>query len=544
MSDTMGLDEKLTHSIAEGLQDADAIADLGDAEGSIITDTEQMDTYTAENDGAAQDGFTKSQGESETDNVADVSLNEAQLDESAMQDDNNNEARHIKGSGADSGADEYGFADDVDIDAEEDEEEDYDKESSDAIDVDESGDEHSLADDDSETEKVKKDEREYSLNDEEKDIIGEIGNICMGTSATTLSNMLGKKVSITTPKVTISHDAKELGYYKKPFLAVEVSYTEGVSGYNILLMKEPDVKVITDILMGGVGDIDEEADIDELHFSAISEVMNQMVGSASTSLSNLLMRQVNISPPQVKRIVLEDDDLSTLICHNDIIIKTAFQMQIEDVLNSELMQLLSYDFGKELAAEMKDSSNPDIVKVVDKAEVESEKIEKPVKTEETEPKEQIETVQETQSERSNPERQMPFAHEQILASATEQVMAIRKRAIEAQQEQHTQNRVGVKSMTYNSFDDFNGALEPAGDNIGLILDVPLQVTVELGKCRKSIKDILGLTTGSVIVLDRLAGEMVDIMVNGKLFARGEVVVIDDSYGVRVTDIIALPQTLA
>ena len=75
-------------------------------------------------------------------------------------------------------------------------------------------------------------------------------------------------------------------------------------------------------------------------------------------------------------------------------------------------------------------------------------------------------------------------------------------------------------------------------NIGLILDVPLQVTVELGRTKKSIKDILELSNGSIVELDKLAGEPVDIHVNGKLLAKGEVVVIDENFGVRITDIVS------
>ncbi|MDR1620040.1 MAG: flagellar motor switch phosphatase FliY [Clostridiales bacterium] len=192
----------------------------------------------------------------------------------------------------------------------------------------------------------------YALSREEKDVIGEIGNICMGTSATTLSALLTKKVSITTPQVRVAKTVKDLGHYKKSFLAIEVSYTDGVDGYTILLMREHDVKVITDILMGGDGNVDSDMQLDELHFSAISEVMNQMVGAASTSLSNLIMRPVNITPPQIKRIVMEEDDLSTLICSKDIITVTSFVMEIKGVLESELMQLLPFAFSKQLVKEM------------------------------------------------------------------------------------------------------------------------------------------------------------------------------------------------
>lgn len=330
----------------------------------------------------------------------------------------------------------------------------------------------------------------YSLTNAEVDALGEIGNICMGTSATTLSTLLGKKVHITTPKVSVCRSAQDIGYYQRPFITVDVSYTEGVDGYNVLLIKEDDVKVITDILMGGDGSFDPDADIDELHFSAISEVMNQMVGSSSTALSSILSKKISISPPSVQRIVLEEDQFKALKRNDETIIKIAFSMEIEGVLNSDIMQIIPFDFGKALAGRLLSD-----VMISDEAE-------EPVKTAAVPEPAPIQPQPEKRPEKS---------------------------------------KVSVKSMQYESFDE--PKIEPVktGENINLILDVPLQVTVELGKCKKSIKEILAMNTGSVAVLDRLAGDMVDILVNGKLFARGEVVVIDDNYGVRVTDIVASPQ---
>lgn len=358
---------------------------------------------------------------------------------------------------------------------------------------------------------------DYTLSAEERDFLGEIGNICMGTSATTLSALLGKKVNITTPKVSIARSVEDLGHYQKPFLAVEVSYTEGVDGYNILMMQESDVKVITDLLMGGEGIAVEDNEMDELHFSAISEVMNQMVGSSSTSLSNIINQPVNITPPKVKKIVMEDDDLSTLIGPDMVIIKISFDMEIVGILQSELMQLLPYKLGKKLASDM---MNP---------------------PEET----PVNTIPEQASKKPQaqaPQTQAPMQPAQAQQAAQAPVQqTMRAPMRQAPMQQVTlQPHVGVQSLQYDNFEDMQYQVVPGSENIGLILDVPLQITVELGQCKRSIKDILVLNMGSVIVLDRLAGEMVDIMVNGKLFARGEVVVIDDNYGVRVTDIIAMP----
>jgi flagellar motor switch protein FliN/FliY len=335
----------------------------------------------------------------------------------------------------------------------------------------------------------------------------------MGTSATTLSTLLGKKVNITTPHVKVAQSVLDFGNYKKPYVAVEVSYTSGVDGYNILLMKNEDVLIITDLLMGGSGEVDLTAELEELQLSAISEVMNQMVGSASTSLSTILLMPVNISPPRTKKIVLETEDIQDLVCGQDTTIAISFSMEIEGVLKSELLQIMPFDFGRKLAGVLLNdmmnaapASTP--APPVSRAPVTPPPAPSPAPVREQRPQ--------------SPARPSVPSH--------------------VQRPTQEANRVSVKAMQYSSFD------EPAqtssfsdteyNNSLNLILDVPLQVTVELGKSRKSIKDILALSTGSVIVLDKLAGEMVDVLVNGRLFARGEVVVIDDNYGVRVTEIIS------
>lgn len=401
------------------------------------------------------------------------------------------------------------------------------------------------------------DYEKYPLSEYEKDALGEIGNICMGTSATTLSTLLGKKVSITTPKVMLTNNLAEVGPYKKPYVAVEVSYTSGIDGYNILLINNEDVLIITDLLMGGSGSISPDDEIGELQLSAISEVMNQMIGSSSTSLSNILKMPVNIAPPHASKITLEEDSLESLICGHDTIIVIRFAMQIQDVLNSDIMQIMPFQFGKKLASVLLKEMNEETDKVAatkpDMPPVQSAVQQVPVQAAppvqapaqapvQTSPVQaapvQPVPVQQPVAPPPMPPQQpyyqtqyappppYPYPHQQA------------QRAPEP-------NRVSVKAMQYHSFDDpyqdaARGAYERGefGDSLGLILDVPLQVTVELGQCKKSIKDILNLTMGSVVVLNRMAGEMVDIMVNGKLFARGEVVVIDDNYGVRVTEIIS------
>jgi flagellar motor switch protein FliN/FliY len=331
---------------------------------------------------------------------------------------------------------------------------------------------------------------DFSLDNTEKDAIGEVSNICMGTCATTLSTLLNKRVKITTPKLTIGKINSHLEEFKTPFIAVEVGYTQGISGYNIFILKQDDVMLMTDLLMGGEGNIEPGKELDELAFSAISEVMNQMVGSSSTALADVLERQINISTPNVKKVELENPDLTEFIQEDDITIRISFVMEIEDLLVSNIMQIIPFESGKEI-----------LTKILG---------EKESRQEEAEAQNDDFVAVDTET---GPD----------LGAAKEKGM------------------VGVKAVQYQSFDKLGGlATGKSKENMGLIMEVPLHVTVELGSCKKSIKEILSFTSGSVVVLNRMAGEMVDIMVNGVLFAIGEVVVIDDNYGVRITEIVNQP----
>jgi flagellar motor switch protein FliN len=324
------------------------------------------------------------------------------------------------------------------------------------------------------------------LTRDEQDVLGEIGNISMGTAATTMFSLLGRKVTITTPSISM-HTLKTLSEeYPAPLVVVEVNYIEGLTGKNLLIMKEYDVALITNLLLGEEGELDPNSiQLDETHISAIREVMNQMIGSSATSLADILMTSINISTPQAKQIYLNDENISEGFAdQNEPIVKINFKMEIEDLLTSEIMQVLPLKFAKALAN-----------RVIEGAEQQEEPA------------------------------QIPSIHTNM-----QETPAAKSNLI-----QNKQN-VDVKVAQFPSFDTTKPSNNPLMDNLSMILDVPMKVTVELGKSRKKIKDILDFNMGSVIVLDKIAGEAVDILVNGKIVGKGEVVVIDDNYGVRITEI--------
>lgn len=354
------------------------------------------------------------------------------------------------------------------------------------------------------------------LTPEEKDALGEIGNISMGTAATTLYTLLNNKVTITTPDVEITTMAELAMQYPIPFVAVEIQYVQGFEGRNLLIVKEEDVKIITDLMMGGDG-TNTEGDLTELHLSAIGEAMNQMIGSASTSLATIFNENINISPPEVFVINLAENDSCDLFESNEPIVKINFKMQIGDILDSYMIQLIPVEFAKSMVNRLLHSQDAD----EDKEAMGSSDVQ-----DTSDKSKSDDTVYEASSLNSGGQSiSSNISKSNQLHSGTDSLLEASK-----------PKPVDVRPVHFQPLEETEEHIEKS--NIDLILDVPLEVSVEIGRTKKTIKEILELGAGSIIELTKMAGEPADILVNGKMIAKGEIVVIDDSFGVRVTDIIS------
>lgn len=360
------------------------------------------------------------------------------------------------------------------------------------------------------------------LTDNEQDLLGEIGNICMGTSATTMSTLLGRKVDITTPMLSI-HTVETLSKeYPAPLVISEIKYTKGLEGDNLLILNEYDVALITSVMLG---EEDEKIDPDnieltEIHMSAIGEIMNQMVGSSATALADILHKMVDISTPITRRLTIKDENLSESFAERSgPFVKISFSMEIENLLVSEIMQVLSVDFAKQMANTVWQQMQID-AGISDAPSVAAPQAAPPAP----------EPVQSTPAVPQAPAAAAPQTQQFSAQAAYPQAPSVPNVI-------HEEQNVRVQQPQFPSFNGVTGNMPiPSLENIEMILDVPMNVTVELGRTKKKIKDILEFSVGSVVVLDRPAGEMVDILVNGKCIGKGEVVVIDDNYGIRVTEI--------
>ncbi len=352
------------------------------------------------------------------------------------------------------------------------------------------------------------------LTEQEIDTIGEVANISMGSAATTLFSLVNKKVEISTPVVSETKWDELASSYDKACVVVRIGYTKGLDGSNILVLKEDDVKVITDLMMGGDGtNIDGE--ISDLHLSAISEAMNQMMGASATSLSSMLNKMVDISPPTAKLTdlaAIDGGEIDEFLKSN--FVRIAFKMEIGDLVNSEMMQLYPIHLAKEMCEAVQGTMEADTNSTVDDG------------------------VTETAPPQAAPaQAAAPAPGPAPQAAPPPQMAPDPNMAMQGQPMYYAPTpQVNVQPAQFTPFGP-GFANQFAQENIDLILDVPLEVTVELGRTSKTIQDILDFAPGTIIELNKIAGEPIDVLVNGKYVAKGEVVVIEESFGVRITEIV-------
>ena len=395
-------------------------------------------------------------------------------------------------------------------------------------------------------------EDSFTLTESEKDAVGEISNISMGTAATTLSSLLSQKVNITTPKVEVATWDDLSREYDRPCVMMQISYKEGLAGNNVLILKENDVKIITDLMMGGTGTANPDEPLSELHLSAIGEAMNQMMGSAATSMSSMFNRKIDISPPVANLVETYNElDEGMPAFLNKPFVKVAFKMQIGDLIDSEIMQLYPKEFAQELLNMFMPSSD-DSANSQPASQPQAQPAASQAPVQQLAPQPQTQPVQQPDMGMQQPDMMgqgmpqqgmpqqgmpmqgMPYGYGMPMQGMMGQ-QAMPMQVMPMQGYAQPQD-VNVAPAAFQPFaTDVNPLSQK--ENIELIKDVPLEVTVELGRTTKSIKDILEFAPGTIVELNKIAGESVDVLVNGKYVAKGEVVVIEESFGVRITEII-------
>lgn len=417
--------------------------------------------------------------------------------------------------------------------------------------------------DDSEQEEVELNVEDY-ISVIEQDALGEIGNISFGSAATALSTLLNQKVDITTPKVSVIEKEKLELEFPHPHVAVHVNYTEGFQGTNLLVIKTTDAQIIADLMLGGDG-TNPSSDLGEMEVSAVQEAMNQMMGSASTSMSTIFNKRVDISPPGVDLMNIKENEGVKNIPEDDILVKISFSLKVGDLIDSNIMQLVTVSFAKALVEELMNpsqSEEPALNQDVDEAQApathvepnqmdegaqQSAQVNQPSQDQQWQQPQQMNQAPDQrwqQPQQMNPASGQQWQQPQMNQYGQQQMQQQYMQQPPPDQQQffgsspqQNMRSANVQPAAFSSFDPPNFQ-QTDTKNLNMLLDIPLQVTVELGRTKRTVKDILELSQGSIIELDKLAGEPVDILVNNKLIAKGEVVVIDENFGVRVTDIVS------
>jgi len=335
-----------------------------------------------------------------------------------------------------------------------------------------------------------------NLTQEEQDALGEIGNISMGSAATTLSDLVRRRVSITTPDVKIMTQQQLYDSFEKPCVIIDVSFSEGLRGSNLFFMNVHDALIIADLMMGGEGS-DVSGELSEMHLSAVAEAMNQMMGSAATAMTNMFGFSVKITPPNVHAVDFEKEDFDSGMSEDTVVV-ISFRLVVGDLIDSNIMQVISLPIAKEKAKKLLD---PSFFGAAEEGE-------------------QEESLGAQQEAAAVPEEEIIQADREVI-----------EKPVDSGAEKDLRRAPA------------HGAAAGENRNLDLILDVPLRVSVVLGRSKKPIGEVLKLTPGTIVELDSLASEPVDILINGTLIAHGEVVVVNENFGVQIKNIISPEERL-
>lgn len=351
------------------------------------------------------------------------------------------------------------------------------------------------------------------LSDIEKDLLGEVGNISMGTAATALSAVVGKPVNITTPTINVTTLNEVKNSFKTPNIVLDVQFVSGIVGGNLFVINIFDSAVIANLMMGGNGEVGQINELSELEISAVQEAMNQMIGSAATSMATMFNREVNISPPISSICDKDSEVISNDITLEEKIVEISFKMTIGDLVDSNIVQVLPIETAKKIVSIMMGTE-----------EVNGELIT------------QVESVEKSyMQDKSVMHKEISIDDDgdKLESYSNESYRNDNNYNMKVSNESY-QEPINVKNVAFRELEEIRGVEMP--NNIDLILDVPLELSVELGRTKKNIRDILALTKGSLIELNKLAEEPVDIYINGKRIGYGEVVVVDENFGVKITEI--------
>ena len=416
-----------------------------------------------------------------------------------------------------------------------------------------------------------------SISMMEQDAIGEVLNISMGSSATAVSSLLDRQVNISTPSVSV-REFHTLDYSAmEPALIVKIEYVEGISGNNVMVFRQRDIQIILNLLMGNDDPPSDDFEFDELSMSAACEVMNQMMGAAATALSEFLNRVVNISTPTASVVTSEDSYRDAIGAQEgDEIVAVSFHIDIQDVMNSDFVSILTCSLAKEIVEQIMGNNQESLENIHAPAQppaavaAQEQSATSPQSAMQPPAAAAAPQPPVTQAAPPQPAMQQPAPAAMDMTAQQQAMQQVGmqpaygmppygqmpygypmypmppypQQAYGMQEPQPaTQKPINVQNTQFPQFTVQQTDSPTSNANMDLLMGVSLDVSVEIGQTKRKIKDIIDFGQGTVIELNKQAGAPVDIVVNGRLLARGDVVVIDDNFGVRITEIVGTKELM-
>ena len=416
-----------------------------------------------------------------------------------------------------------------------------------------------------------------SISMMEQDAIGEVLNISMGSSATAVSSLLDRQVNISTPSVSV-REFHTLDYSAmEPALIVKIEYVEGISGNNVMVFRQRDIQIILNLLMGNDDPPSDDFEFDELSMSAACEVMNQMMGAAATALSEFLNRVVNISTPTASVVTSEDSYRDAIgVQEGDEIVAVSFHIDIQDVMNSDFVSILTCSLAKEIVEQIMGNNQESLENIHAPAQppaavaAQEQSATSPQSAMQPPAAAAAPQPPVTQAAPPQPAMQQPAPAAMDMTAQQQAMQQVGmqpaygmppygqmpygypmypmppypQQAYGMQEPQPaTQKPINVQNTQFPQFTVQQTDSPTSNANMDLLMGVSLDVSVEIGQTKRKIKDIIDFGQGTVIELNKQAGAPVDIVVNGRLLARGDVVVIDDNFGVRITEIVGTKELM-
>ena len=321
-----------------------------------------------------------------------------------------------------------------------------------------------------------------SLSAIENEALTELFSVALGSSSAGLSILLSEQVTVSSPKLSIKPSANIMAETQAPFFVLLGEYTGDISGIQFVSVNKQQVQELTEMVDPEAGNEDTER-----QFEILQEIVQQMYESVSRTFSSLLESEISHSLSGMDMVEQREDFPVANFTTEEWFVEAAFGLKAQNGKHAEFYMCIPVRLAKKMAAILTDSGE----------------------------EEELEEIQDMQFDSKD----------------------------ENTKNMQTASSPNIQPVQFSSFDE-TAATNAEPNNMKTLMDIPLKVTVELGRTKRTVKEILGVSQGSIIELDKLAGEPVDILVNDKLIAVGEVVVIDENFGVRVTDILSAQERIS